>query len=96
MRKDIFLVGIRLLGILQLCGAMVSLVFLIGDYAGYVRAQSPGHEYTLLRFGVELIIGLLFISRPQNIFNLVNQLSVPEDEDKSSESDTNEEESATK
>jgi len=96
MRKDIFLVGTRLLGLWQLCGAMVSLVYLIGDYSGYVHPQASSHEYNLLRLGVELIIGLFLISRPQHIFNFAKQLSIIEDEDASSESSANEEESATK
>jgi len=94
MRKDIFLVGTRLLGLWQLCGAMVSLVYLIGEYAGYVQPQPSAHGYNLLRLGVELIVGSFFIFRPQNIFNLVKQLSVPEDEGESNEGDRNEEESA--
>jgi len=96
MRKDIFLVGTQLLGLWQLCGAMVSLVYLIGDYSGYVRPQAASHEYNLLRLGVELIIGLFLISRPQHVFNLARQLSITEDEDESGGSAANEEDAATK
>ena len=96
MRKDIFLVGIRLLGLWQLCGSIVSFAYIISDYTGLTRPQSYTHEYNLLRFGVEFIIGLFLILRPYNVFHFIQLLSASDDEDEANNDDTNESESGVK
>jgi hypothetical protein len=87
MRKDILLAGIRLLGVWQLCGAAISLGNIIGEAAGYLQTQTSANHYNILHFCIELLIGLFFISRPFNVFNLVRGLSMEEERSKENSSD---------
>jgi len=87
MRKDIFLVGIRLLGLWQLCGSIVSFTYIISDYIGLTRPQAYTHEYNLLRFGVEFIVGLFLILRPFNVFHFIQLLSVNDDDEDEAKSE---------
>ena len=80
MRKDLFLLGTRILGLMQLVSGVTSAVYLILEYSGYLHPQVPTHEYTLVRFGVELVIGLFLLLRPHVVYNFVKQLSVDDDE----------------
>jgi hypothetical protein len=96
MRKDIFLAGIRLLGLWQLCGSLVSFSYIISDYIGLTRPQSYTHEYNLLRFGVEFIVGSFLVFRPHNIFHFIQLLSLSYDEDQRNNGNVNEAESEVK
>ncbi len=96
MRKDIFLTGVRLLGLWQLCGATISLAYLLSEYIGYIRPQPNTHEYNLIRFGAEFFVGLFFVFRPHNIFHFVQRLSVEDDEEQADNGDADNDEPETR
>ena len=78
MRKDIFIVGIRLLGLWQLLGAANSLAGIITIWLGYLRPQSTAQEYYILHFAVQLVTGLYLIFRPYRLFNLMARMKEEE------------------
>ena len=80
MRKDIFIVGARLLGIWRLLGALGSLAWIIAGWFGYVRAQSYSQEYYSVRFIVELATGLYLLFRTHHLFHLLERLKPDEEE----------------
>jgi hypothetical protein len=78
MRKDIFIVGARLLGIWQLLGAVVSLVWIIAAWLGYLRASSS-QEYNSVHFIVQLATGSYLIFRTHQLFHLMERLKADEE-----------------
>ena len=78
MRKDIFIVGARLLGIWQLLGAIRSFAYIASAWLGYIRPQSTTQEYNALLFIVELVTGLYLLLRTHNLFRLVDRLKEEE------------------
>ncbi len=81
MRKDIFVVGVRLLGVWQLVGAVVSLCNIIFVWLGYYKAQSIQSEYTIIHFGVQLVIGLYLILRPYHLFHFIERFAEKDDKE---------------
>ena len=75
MRKDLFLVATRLIGLWQICGSLVSFAYIISDYIGYIRPQSYSHQYYMLRFVVEFLIGLFLLIRPNRVLGFVEFLT---------------------
>lgn len=74
MRKDIFIVGARLLGIWQLLGALNSLAYIIADWLGKLHVPSSSEEYNTVHLIVQLGTGLYLIFRPYSLFNLLDRL----------------------
>ena len=74
MRKDLFVVGARLLGIWELVGAVSSLANIIAAWFGYLRPQSYSQEYSSLHFLVQLGIGLYLLFRTHRLFHLLERL----------------------
>ncbi len=81
MRKDIFVVGARLLGVMQLVDAVFGIVNLISQWAGIINPPSYGHGYSLVTFGVHLILGLYLTTRPYHLFSFLNLLTADEVDD---------------
>ena len=75
MRKDLFLVGARLLGVWQLIGALNSLALILAAWAGFLPHQPGGTEYSNIRFVVELVIGLYLILKTDHLFSLLSSAS---------------------
>ena len=90
MRKDIFIVGARLLGIWQMLGAVRSLAYMISAWVGYTRPQSSTQEYYSLLFVVELVTGLYLLFRTHNLFHLLDRLKPEEDTVEQSETGASE------
>jgi hypothetical protein len=67
MRTDIFTVGARLLGVWQLIGAIETIAYLVYEWIRSYPIPAPNHEYQLIRFGVELIVGLYLVLRPNHL-----------------------------
>lgn len=88
MRKDIFIVGTRLLGIWQLLGALTPFAYIIGYWFGYIRPQPYTLEYNVLTLIVHLITGLYLLFRTQNLYDLLNRLKHDEDTSDHEESNT--------
>jgi hypothetical protein len=96
MRKDIFIVGARLLGIWQLLGAIRSFAYIASAWLGYIRPQSYTQEYNVLLFIVELVTGLYLIFRTHNLFHLVDRLKPEEDTVEQGETDIDDNINSTK
>jgi len=71
MRKDLFVVGARLIGIWQLTAALNSLALLVAYWAGFVHQAGGGLEYTKVRFAGELVIGLYLLLKTDHLFELL-------------------------
>jgi hypothetical protein len=80
MRKDIFVVLIRVLGVWQLVGSLGQLANLISQWIGYMQPQTYGSRYIVLHFGLELVIGLYFVLRPYHLFHLIERFAENDDE----------------
>ena len=96
MRKDIFVVGARLLGVWQLLGAINNFVFLIGHWTGYMKPQYNSVEHDLINFGFWLVVGLYLVLRPYHLYHLLERFSEDDDEDQINDSEVNETESKVK
>ena len=80
MRKDVFLVGARLLGIWQLLGGLGSLVWIIIVGLGYLHPQSYSQEYNSVNFIIHLATGLYLVFKTEHLFQLLDRLKTDEDE----------------
>ena len=80
MRKDIFVVSIRVLGIWQLVGSFGQLASIISQWIGYMPSQANATHYLLLHFGIEFVIGLYFVLRPYHLFHLIERFAEVDDE----------------
>ena len=78
MRKDIFIVGARLLGIWQLLGALNSLAYMVSYWSGPTRPPSYTQEYNVLTFIIHLITGLYLLFRTHRLYDVLVRL-VPEE-----------------
>ena len=81
MRKDIFVVGARLLGVWQLVDAIFSFANLVAHWIGYIQPQSYNHEHLLISFGIHLILGLYLVIRPYHLFHLLEHFTRDDGED---------------
>jgi hypothetical protein len=89
MRKDIFIVGARLLGIWQLLGAIRSFAYMVGGWVGYIRQQSSTQEYNNLVFIVDLVTGLYLLFRTHSLFHLLDRLKPVEETAEDGKTDVN-------
>ena len=80
MRKDIFIVGARLLGIWQLLASLTPLVSVIGFWGKSFSAQAYNQEYYILLFIVHLLTGQFLIFKAHSLYRLLDRLT-PEEED---------------
>jgi hypothetical protein len=96
MRKDIFVVGTRLIGIMQLVGAIFNFANLVSDWIGYIKPQAYSHEHNLMNFGINLILGLYLIIRPYHLFHLFELFTGDDDEDQVDNRELNEPKSEVK
>jgi hypothetical protein len=74
MRKDIFIVGARLLGLWQLIGALSPLSYLVGTEFGFVHPQITTQEYNAVALVVHLLTGLYLLFRPHQLFGVLDRL----------------------
>ena len=80
MRKDIFIVGARLLGIWELLAAAYSLAYIIAAHIGVIKLTTSGtQEYYSLRFVVECTLGLFLIFRAHRLFNFLDRFKEKQD-----------------
>lgn len=91
MRKDIFVVGARLLGVWLLVGALSSLVYIISYWSGFYQPPSYGNQYYWIHFGTELILGLYLALRPYHLFHMIGRLADSDDEGQADSSEVKEE-----
>jgi hypothetical protein len=96
MRKDIFVVGVRLLGTWFIVGSILPLVTITSEYFGYIHLGEYGHASNILHFCVDFIVGAFLILRTHNIFRLIELLKVDDDKDQNDNNDVNEEQSEIK
>jgi hypothetical protein len=96
MRKDIFVVGARLLGVIQLVDAIFSFANLFSHWIGYIKPQSYSHEHDLMNFGLHLIIGLYLMLRPYHLFHLVKLFTGDNDDDQADKREINKAKSEVK
>ena len=75
MRTDIFTVGARLLGLWQLVGAIESIAYLLNGWIRSYPLSAPNHEYQLIRFGVQLIVGLYLVLRPYHLSHFIERFA---------------------
>jgi nicotinamidase-related amidase len=75
MRKDIFVVGARLLGLWQLIGALSSLAYIASNWAGYFQPSSSASQYYYIKFLLELVVGIYFVFRPHQLFDVIEHLA---------------------
>jgi hypothetical protein len=78
MRKDLFVVGVRLIGIWQLSGALNSLALIVAAWAGFLRPQSSAQDYSSIHFAAELVIGLYLLLKPEHLFDLLTPAAAEE------------------
>jgi hypothetical protein len=74
MRKDLFIVGARLLGIWQLLGAANSLASMIGFWYGYMQLPAYNQQYNNIHFVIELAGGLFLIFGTHFLFDLMDRI----------------------
>jgi hypothetical protein len=74
MRKDIFIVGAKLLGVMQLISAVYSLATIVAVHTGLIRPQGATAEYSSVRFVAEVAVGLFLVFRTEALFNLLNRV----------------------
>lgn len=76
MRRDIFIVGIRILGIWLLIEAINPLIFIIGTWMGYFHGSyySQQYTYSLINSLIHLIAGFYLLFRSDNLFNFLEKL----------------------
>jgi hypothetical protein len=96
MRKDIFVVATRLLGVMQLVDAIFNLAYLVSHWIGYIKPQSYSHEHDLISFGIHLVLGLYFVVRPYHLFHLLELFTGDDDEEQSNDLEVNKTESEVK
>jgi hypothetical protein len=70
MRKDLFIVGARLLGIWQLTGAVNSLALIVAAWAGFLHAQPGAQDYSNIHFAAELVLGLYLVLKTEHLYQL--------------------------
>jgi hypothetical protein len=87
MRKDLFIVGVRLLGLWQLLGAVSSLAYMICFWYGYIQSQALGQEYNSIHFVVQLLTGIFLLFGTHYLFHLVDRIK-PEEAPAEEESET--------
>jgi nicotinamidase-related amidase len=75
MRKDIFVVGARLLGLWQLLGALSSLAWIASNWAGSLQTPSSASQYYYIRFFLEFIVGLYLVFRPHQLFEIIERIA---------------------
>ncbi|MGD0591716.1 MAG: hypothetical protein ABSA44_13110 [Bacteroidota bacterium] len=75
MRTDIFTVGARLLGLWQLVGAIETIAYLLYEWIRSYPLSAPNHEYQLIRFGIELIVGLYLVLRPYHLSQFIERFA---------------------
>lgn len=96
MRKDIFVVGARLLGVWQLVGALNSLAYLISYWSGFYQPPSYSSQYYWIHFGTEFILGLYLVFRPYHLFRMIERLAESDNEGQEDSSEIKEESDAPK
>ena len=75
MRKDIFIVGARLLGIWQLLGAASLIAQYISIWAGlYKPSVSYQESYAFVHMAVELVTGLYLIFSAYPLYDILNKV----------------------
>jgi hypothetical protein len=76
MRRDIFIVGVRILGIWQLINALNTFATLVNIWIGYTQATgAPTRMSYFLHLGIQLFTGLFLVFRTEDLFTLLDQLS---------------------
>jgi hypothetical protein len=75
MRKDIFIVGARLLGVWISIGAFNPLIYVLAAWSGFIQHQSAALDYNLLHGAVDVIAGLYLVFRTENLFDLLERVT---------------------
>jgi len=74
MRKDIFIVGARLLAIWLLIEAVNSFTFVIGYWLGYFNRSSFSYDYSLINLIIRLIAGIYLLLKTNELFNFLERI----------------------
>ncbi len=74
MRKDIFIVGIRLLAIWVLIEAIYPLIYVIGSWFGYFIRNNYSQEYYLINAIVHLVVGLYLLLKTNGLFDFLERV----------------------
>lgn len=91
MRKDIFVVGVRLVGVMQLIGAFTNLAQTIFYWIGYYRPPSFNFQYFFIHIGVDVVVGLYLILRPFQLFHIIELFAENDNENQADNGEGNEE-----
>ena len=82
MRKDIFIVGARLLGISLLTAAINPLAFVVSTWFVKYQTTPNALEYNFLNGLVHIIVGLYLLFGTNNLFNFLERILTEEETNK--------------
>ena len=82
MRKDIFIVGARLLGISLLTGAINPLAFVVSTWFVKYQPTPNALEYNFVNGLVHIIVGLYLLLRTNNLFDSLERILTEEETNK--------------
>ena len=85
MRKDIFIVGARLLGISILTGGLNPLAYVVSTWFTKYQPTPNAIEYNIVNGLVHIIIGAYLLLRTNNLFNFLERVLTEEEKNKEEE-----------
>ena len=74
MRKDIFIVGARLLGIWLVLEAVNPLIYIIGSWIGNFTTNLYSQDYSLINVIVHIAAGLYLLLKTNELFDLLEKV----------------------
>lgn len=74
MRKDIFIVGARLLGLSLLSGGINPLAYVVYTWISKYQPTPSAIEYNIINGLVHIFIGLYLLLRTNNLFNYLDRV----------------------
>jgi hypothetical protein len=80
MRKDLFLVGARLLGVLQFLSAASPLGYLLASWFGIAWIPASSQGYNGIQAAVHLAAGSYLVYRPLHLYRLLENLKHENDD----------------
>ena len=89
MRKDIFIVGARLLGVWQLLAALSSFAYLVSFWYGYIQLPAYNQQYNNIRFVIELAGGLFLVFGAHFLYDQLDRINFKGDKAENGEVEIN-------
>ena len=85
MRKDIFIVGARLLGLSILTGALNPLAYVVSTWFIKYQTTPNALEYNFVNGLIHIIVGLYLLLGTNNLFNFLERVLTKEESNKGKE-----------